>query len=54
MSELASTPPGAIAGDAAGLDLPVEFNAASYFIDRHLAEGRGENVAVIDDAGSYT
>ncbi len=26
--------------------LPEEFNAASYFVDRHLAEGRGENVAI--------
>jgi 4-hydroxybenzoate-CoA ligase len=26
--------------------LPEEFNAASYFIDRHIAEGRGEKVAI--------
>src|ERR1039457_1288251 len=26
--------------------LPEEFNAASYFIDRHIAEGRGEKVVI--------
>jgi benzoate-CoA ligase family protein len=26
--------------------LPEEFNAASYFVDRHIAEGRGEKVAI--------
>lgn len=26
--------------------LPEEFNAASYFIDRHIDEGRGEKVAI--------
>ena len=26
--------------------LPDQFNAAEYFIDRHLAEGRGEKVAI--------
>lgn len=30
------------------------YNAASDFIDRHLAEGRGDKTAVIDDAGTYT
>ncbi len=34
--------------------LPREYNAAHDFIDRHLAEGRGEKVAVIDDRGSYS
>src|SRR3984893_4606815 len=28
------------------LTLPEEFNAASYFVDRHMAEGRGERVAI--------
>ena len=26
--------------------LPEEFNAASYFVDRHVAEGRGEKIAI--------
>ena len=26
--------------------LPDEFNAASYFIDRHIKEGRGEKIAI--------
>ena len=30
------------------------YNAAVDFIDRHLQEGRGEKIAIIDDAGSYT
>jgi benzoate-CoA ligase len=28
------------------LSLPEEFNAASYFVDRHIAEDRGEKVAI--------
>ena len=35
-------------------EVPAEFNAASYFVDRHLHEDRGENVAFIDDQGTYT
>src|SRR5712691_8812906 len=31
---------------ASALLLPEEFNAASYFVDRHIAEGRGEKVAI--------
>lgn len=31
--------------------LPAYFNAVTYFIDRHLTEGRGDNVAVIDGNG---
>jgi benzoate-CoA ligase family protein len=30
----------------APLPIPEEFNAASYFVDRHIAEGRGEKVAI--------
>ncbi len=35
--------------------LPEEFNAASYFVDRHIAEGRGEKVAIEcgDDRVTY-
>src|SRR5712691_8955665 len=29
--------------------LPHQFNAATYFIDRHLAEGRGEKIAIEAD-----
>ncbi len=36
------------------LDLPRRYNAASHFVDRHIAEGRGGKVAFIDDKGSYT
>jgi len=36
------------------LDLPRRYNAASHFVDRHLAEGRGAKVAFIDDRGSHS
>jgi len=36
------------------IDVPRDYNAAVDFIDRHLAEGRGGKVAVIDDRGQYT
>lgn len=29
-------------------------NAATHFIDRHLAQGCGEKIAIIDDAGEYS
>jgi len=31
---------------ASPFPLPEEFNAASYFVDRHIAEGRGDKVAI--------
>lgn len=34
--------------------LPDTFNAASYFIDRHLAEGRGEKAAIQSDDARVT
>ncbi len=34
--------------------LPEEFNAASWFVDRHLQEGRSGKIAFIDDKGSYS
>jgi 4-hydroxybenzoate-CoA ligase/benzoate-CoA ligase len=42
--------------DEAGARPPVprEFNAATHFIDRHLGEGRGGKVALIDDAGAHS
>ena len=36
------------------LAIPRDYNAAAYFIDRHLTEGRGEKTAFIDDRGSYS
>lgn len=30
-------------------DVPVEFNLATHFVDRHLEEGRGERTALITD-----
>jgi benzoate-CoA ligase family protein len=35
-------------------DFPGVFNAASYFIDRHINEGRANKTAFIDDADTYT
>ena len=26
--------------------IPAEFNVATYFVDRHVAEGRGANIAI--------
>ncbi len=34
--------------------LPRAYNAATHFVDRHVAEGRGGRVAFHDDAGSLT
>ena len=31
---------------AAEIGIPARFNAASYFVDRHLDAGRGEKVAI--------
>ncbi len=36
------------------LELPRRYNAASHFVDRHIAEGRGAKVAFIDDRGSHS
>lgn len=36
------------------LDLPRDFNAASWFVDRHLEEGRGEKIAYVDRAGAHS
>ncbi len=32
--------------NTAPLPLPEQFNAASYFVDRHITEGRGEKIAI--------
>ncbi|MCW0233229.1 MAG: benzoate-CoA ligase family protein [Ferrovibrio sp.] len=36
------------------LELPRRYNAATHFVDRHIAEGRGTKTAFIDDKGRYT
>lgn len=36
------------------ITVPRQYNAAAEFVDRHLHEGRGGRIAVIDDGGRYT
>ncbi len=36
------------------ISLPRQYNAAHDLLARHLAEGRGDKLAIIDDAGRYT
>jgi benzoate-CoA ligase len=36
------------------VELPRSYNAAVDLLDRHVVEGRGDRIAVIDDRGSYT
>lgn len=36
------------------LDLPVQYNAAEYFIDRHLDAGRRQRVVFTDQSGPWT
>ncbi|MDH3690330.1 MAG: benzoate-CoA ligase family protein [Gammaproteobacteria bacterium] len=43
-----------MSGPAPVVSVPRDYNAAKDFIDRHLTEGRGQRVALIDDDGSYT
>lgn len=38
----------------AAIDFPERFNLAEYFLDRRIAEGFGERVAIIDDDGQVT
>jgi len=35
-------------------EIPLHFNAADYFIDRHASTGLGDKTAVIDDRGRYS
>lgn len=35
-------------------EIPEQFNAASYFVDRNLELGRADRTSFIDDKGSYT
>ena len=34
--------------------LPEQFNAATYFLDRHLAEGRGTKTAIFFEGEVFT
>jgi benzoate-CoA ligase len=36
------------------LNLPRQFNAAEYFVDRNVAEGRGDQPAILTDDRSYS
>jgi len=36
------------------MQVPARFNASSFFVDRHVAEGRGDKVAFFHDGGSLT
>src|SRR3569832_967894 len=36
------------------VELPRSYNAAVALLDRHVLEGRGDRIAVIDDDGHYT
>ncbi len=36
------------------IEVPARFNAATFFVDRHVAEGRGAKVAFFHDEGSIT
>src|SRR5512142_2173957 len=49
-----ATLPPALAALPGALSLPRAYNAATHFIDRHVGEGRGEQVALIDDGGETT
>jgi len=36
------------------LNLPRQFNAAEYFVDRNVAEGRGDKTAILFEDRVYT
>ena len=36
------------------MEIPREYNAATWFVDRHVAEGRGARLAVIHEGGRLT
>ena len=36
------------------LNLPRRFNAAQYFIDRNIEEGRGDKEAILSEDRTYT
>lgn len=35
-------------------EIPRQFNAARYYIDRHITEGRGDKAAYIDSSGTHS
>jgi benzoate-CoA ligase len=41
-------------GESPRVELPRTYNAAVDLLDRHVIEGRGDRIAVIDDDGRYT
>ena len=43
-----------LGGDRPSVDFPSHYNAVHDFIDKHLAQGRADKIAVIDDGGQYT
>src|SRR5437879_12460471 len=54
-----SRPPRELDGAArraniAAMEIPREYNAATWFVDRHVAEGRGGRLAVILEGGRVT
>ena len=36
------------------IEVPARFNATTFFVDRHVVEGRGAKVAFFHDEGSIT
>src|SRR5256714_15150497 len=36
------------------MEIPRDFNAATWFVDRHVAEGRAAQLAVIHEGGRLT
>src|SRR5438874_9935051 len=49
--ELDGAAPGA---NIAAMEIPREYNAATWFVDRHVAEGRATRLAVIHEGGRLT
>lgn len=43
-----------IASSEHALDIPRDYNASTWFIDRHLKQGRSDKIAYIDAEGSHT
>ena len=41
-------------GGVPSVVVPRDYNASSDFIDRHSEQGRGGNIALIDETGRYT
>ncbi|MFQ5534163.1 MAG: benzoate-CoA ligase family protein [Sphingomonadales bacterium] len=41
-------------GGVSEITVPRDYNVAVDFVDRNICQGRGDKIAVIDDAGQYT